>query len=360
MLADTLGAMLEEWRLRLEQNKPSFPLGAARWGVLQMCIYDMWCTMEEARIWDIGLSETERLMHSHSPPLAAMLGRLRTRLSQSFATTLSMSQRLQFELQRWHAQWLEASEGMRKADADASASNARVQQLQSRVHSLEEELSLHEAVRQAARGEPVPLEQRCARLQQENARLQSQLRHANAAHASIRARELSMKLTNEGLLDELARWRASLGEGAYADTPVAPHHAPAPPAAAADSADGSGTLADAPAISPVELQPLLSLFASYPVEAQRVALASISQVHAKLTGSESSLAPEPRSSRPARHAGSPASAIDGFALPARGAGGDAPSPRVAALQELAVSLTEEEARALAVAIKGRSRGVDPS
>ena len=41
MLAETLGGMLEEWRGRLEENKPSFPLGAARWGVLQMCIYDM-------------------------------------------------------------------------------------------------------------------------------------------------------------------------------------------------------------------------------------------------------------------------------------------------------------------------------
>ena len=40
-LAETLGGMLEEWRGRLEENKPSFPLGAARWGVLQMCIYDM-------------------------------------------------------------------------------------------------------------------------------------------------------------------------------------------------------------------------------------------------------------------------------------------------------------------------------
>ena len=41
LLAETLGGMLEEWRGRLEANKPSFPLGAARWGVLQMCIYDM-------------------------------------------------------------------------------------------------------------------------------------------------------------------------------------------------------------------------------------------------------------------------------------------------------------------------------
>ena len=41
VLAETLGGMLEEWRERLEENKPSFPLGGARWGVLQMCIYDM-------------------------------------------------------------------------------------------------------------------------------------------------------------------------------------------------------------------------------------------------------------------------------------------------------------------------------
>ena len=33
LLADTLGSMLEEWRSRLDANKPTFPLGAARWGV---------------------------------------------------------------------------------------------------------------------------------------------------------------------------------------------------------------------------------------------------------------------------------------------------------------------------------------
>ena len=82
LLAETLGGMLEEWRGRLEENKPSFPLGAARWGVLQMCIYDMWCTIEEARIWDIGLVESERFAHFYSPQLAAMLGRLRARLAQ--------------------------------------------------------------------------------------------------------------------------------------------------------------------------------------------------------------------------------------------------------------------------------------
>ena len=69
-----------------------------------------WCTIEEARIWDIGLTETERLAHFYSPALAAVLSRLRLRLSQAFATVLSMSQRMQFELQWWHTAWLEQGE----------------------------------------------------------------------------------------------------------------------------------------------------------------------------------------------------------------------------------------------------------
>ena len=48
ILAESLGAMLKEWRGRLDANKPSFPLGTARWGVLQMCIYDIWCVLEAA------------------------------------------------------------------------------------------------------------------------------------------------------------------------------------------------------------------------------------------------------------------------------------------------------------------------
>ena len=206
LLADTLGSMLEEWRSRLDANKPQFPLGAARWGVLQMCLYDMWCTIEEARIWDIGLTETERLAHFYSPQLAAMLGRLRVRLSQAFATTLSMSQRMQFELQRWHTQWVEQSEQLKREQASRQSLQFRVTQLQERVASLEEELTLHAARTGDAHRSRRPFSS-CRR----SGRSSKELRAANARNTSLRTSSLTLRLSNEGLLDELSRWRASPG-----------------------------------------------------------------------------------------------------------------------------------------------------
>ena len=47
------------------------------------------------------------MVHSYSPPLAALLGRVRVRLARCFQSVLAMSQRLQFELQRWHSHWLQ-------------------------------------------------------------------------------------------------------------------------------------------------------------------------------------------------------------------------------------------------------------
>ena len=70
MLEDTLTLMVDEWHVRLDENKPNFPLCAARWCVLQMCVYDMWCTIEQSRIWDIGLCEASRLAHFYSAALS--------------------------------------------------------------------------------------------------------------------------------------------------------------------------------------------------------------------------------------------------------------------------------------------------
>ena len=358
LLNDALGAMVEEWRGRLEENKPSFPIGAARWGVLQMCMYDMWCTIEESRIWDIGLAEVERIAHVHSPQLCGIIGRIRARLAQAFATTLSMSQRLQFELQRWHSQWIEATAQLRDAEGARSGLETQVSQLRARVASLEEEVGLHAAARKAAGGDPLPLEKRYHDLQQENQRLAQQLRATRATNASTRARELSLKLSNEGLLDELARWRARLGDGPYAagmgGAAAAGQQRPgAPPEGARTKgggspgrADGAAAIAEGSETSNKELddlQPLLSLFSSFPVGTQRAALDAISRVHATL-------------------ALDPAFADAGPGTRGHEGGGQARelerpasqgAARIAALQELALSLSEDEAKALISAVAAR-------
>ena len=388
ILAETLGAMLKEWRTRLDSNKPSFPLGAARWGVLQMCIYDMWCTLEEARIWDIGLSETERLAHFYSPALCAMLGRIRARLATSCSTTLSMSQRLQFELQRWHSQWLETNETLREAQQAKASLQQKVSQLQSRVQSLEGELELHHAAREAAGGVLLPLEQQCQRLQKENALLYSQLKQAQAHGSSARAKELTLKLTNDGLLEELGRWRATLGEGAVAGTDGAPagllpkglskgaalsEGRPFGGAAAVENSLGRGDVMRAPAAAteppPAELAPLLALFSSYAPPTQRTALEAIMQAHAALSdplgspGGQSMASsfgqlPPPAPPRVGQLGAPPAPAartLDALSMapePAAMATAGR-SARLGALEELATTLTEEEAEALVGAIAAR-------
>ena len=218
LLADTLSQMLDEWRDRLEQSKPSFPLGPARWGVLQMCMYDMWCTIEESRIWDVGLAETERFAHFFSPQLAAMLGRIRTRQSQAFDTTLSMSQRLQYELQRWNAQWNETAESFRREESSRQALQHHCHQLEAHVAQLEAENEIASALAAsaasaAANGDDADpnakrLERTLRRLQQQVVRLSQQLRQAHASNTSLRGRELSLKLSNDGMMLELEKWRA--------------------------------------------------------------------------------------------------------------------------------------------------------
>lgn len=351
LLADTLGGMLEEWRTRLDANKPSFPLGAARWGVLQMCLYDMWCTIEEARIWDIGLTEAERLTHFYSPPLAAMLGRLRVRLSQAFATTLSMSQRMQFELQRWHTQWVEQSEQLRREEGTRQSLQTQVTQLQERVTSLEDELTLH-----AARtGDPHPLEKAFQKLQEERTKLSQQLRAANARNTSVRTSNLTLKLSNEGLLEELARWRASLGDdpavskpgpkestmemgGRTGPPPQATAAPPDAPAAAAVSMQPGGEGGGAE-----QLAPLIELFSSYPADAQRVALDAIMRVHEALTGEASS---PPRA---------PANASGSVSVPPPPPRAGS-SERLGALEQLAATLSDEEADFLTQRIAQRRSG----
>ena len=329
LLAETLGGMLEEWRSRLDENKPSFPLGAARWGVLQMCIYDMWCTIEEARIWDIGLTECERLVHFHSPALSAMLGRLRLRLSQAFATVLSMSQRMQFELQRWHATWLEQGEKLRREETQRQALQQQVGQLQERISSLEEELTLYAA---KAGGDPHPLEKAFHKMQNENIRLSQQLRGAHGKATSARSENLSLRLSNEALFEELARWRERGGEDP--NSPPSPRKHDADAATPVDHPSGSDT------------RPLLELFASYEPRAQRVALDAILRVHEALTGE---VIATPSSGRPATGLasapppiGAEAAGVHSFALPPD----LSPPQRLQALEALTKTLSEAESQAL--------------
>jgi len=325
LLAETLGGMLEEWRDRLDQNKPTFPLGAARWGVLQMCIYDMWCTIEEARIWDIGLTETERFAHAYSPAMAAMLGRLRMRLAQAFSTVLSMSQRMQFELQRWHAAWLEQGEKLRSEEGQRQSLQFRLQQLQDRVTSLDEEMALYKA---KASGDMTPLEKAFKHQQQESIRLSQQLRAISSKNTSMRAQFMSLKLSNEGLLDEVSKWRKADEENKGGSPQKAPS------SAAPGSADTT---------------PLLEMFASYSPEAQRIALDAILRVHEALTGepAAATTAPTP----PA--VGDEPRVTQAAVLPSLPSRGVDPSERISALEQLADTLSEEESQALIRAVARR-------
>ena len=370
ILAATLGAMLKEWRQRLDANKPSFPLGAARWGVLQMCIYDIWCTLEEARIWDIGLSETERLAHFYSPALCTLIGRIRSRLAQACATTLSMSQRLQFELQRWHSQWLELNESLREAQQARASSQARVGELSHRVESLEAEVSLHVAAREAMGGQRHPLEAQCQRLQKENAALAQQLRTAQQDASSARARSLTLQMANEGLLGELGRWRAQAEKQAAA-AGSAPHQSRGGGGGVGGGGGGGGG-GVAEAEADPELQPLLTLFGSYPVHTQRIALEAILHAHdaltdravaeadARATTSSSfdltrSLSRGGESRVPLPPPAGGAARVGQESVPPVSVGASS-AGRLGAIEALAFTLTDDEAAALVSALSRRETG----
>jgi hypothetical protein len=333
-----------------------------------------WCTIEEARIWDIGLTETERFAHHYSPALAAMIGRLRLRLSQALSTVLSMSQRMQFELRRWHTAGIEQGEKLRSEEAQRLSLQQRVAQLQERVTSLEDECTLH-----AARGgDPHPLEKAFRKLQQENIRLSQQLRAAHAQNTSVRTSSLSLQLSNQGLLDELARCRAQLGEDMLTPRP----HAAVGAAASLPRDVDLSTLTEPMAASSVsaactaggtsqsDTQPLLELFASYGPDDQRIALDALVRVHEALTGesvarggtaSSSHLTPPP--APPAvgisEDAADPAAALPPILLSRPQAAVVAPPPeeRLLALEQLAETLSEEESQTLIRAVARRRAGL---
>jgi hypothetical protein len=215
-------------------------------------------------------------MHYYSPQLAAMLSRLRARHTQAFATVLSMSQRMQYELQRWHSQWVDQGNQLRQEQGARQSLQHRLAQLQERVKSLEEERTLYAA--RSGGDAAVKAEALFVKLQQERTQLSQDLRDERARSTSMRSSNLSLRLSNAGLLEELSRWRSRLAEPPSTFTRV-PQTA---------EVVGSGS----PPPPPPELQPLLELFESYPTETQQVALSALLQVNEALTGLP---APEARS-----------------------------------------------------------------
>ena len=129
--------MLLEWRNRLDNHKLSFPMNSTPWDVMQMIVYDIWCTVEETCIYDIAFVESLRMTHFYSPPLAVMLGKIRTRIAQSFGAVLAMSRRLEVEMQRLHTQWAEIGESFHKESSMRQAAQYQTEQLQAQVAMLE-------------------------------------------------------------------------------------------------------------------------------------------------------------------------------------------------------------------------------
>eukprot|EP00908_Phaeocystis_cordata_P019982 Transcript_31617.p1 GENE.Transcript_31617~~Transcript_31617.p1 ORF type:complete len:388 (+),score=171.30 Transcript_31617:1145-2308(+) len=209
-LANALGAMLEQWRAKLEASKPSFPMGSngsTLWGVVQMIVYDIWSTIEESRIWDTALLEAQRQVHSYSPQLAAMLGRVRARLAQSFESILSMSQRLQYELQRWHTQWVHAGESLKQESSLRHGLQRQTEQLQAKVVQLENDGRIASVLATKVADGSQGYEQTLRQLQAEVQALRKQLRAQQAQTTALRGREVELRLTNEGLMEEVSRWQ---------------------------------------------------------------------------------------------------------------------------------------------------------
>ncbi len=105
-----------------------------------------------------------------------------------------------------------------------------------------------------------------------------------------------------------------------------------------------------------ETQPLLELFASYPPEAQRVALDAILRVHEALTGEAATLTTGlPDLSGEAAAAEPSADATS--TVPPRGVD---PSKRLLALEQLADTLSEEESQVLIRSVARRRAALSAS
>ena len=224
-------------------------------------------------------------------------------------------------------QWLEEGESY-----GGKGRGALQGQRSGRVASLDDERSLY-AARASGGDAEKELEATFARLQADRARLSKELRQAHAKNTSMRASNMSLKLSNEGLMEELARWRARLGDDASLKAAAqsssslrAPPGVPPPQAAA----DGEGTGA---------IEPLVRLFESYSAGAQRAALEALQASHraARDTTDNTLELPAAAESPPASQS------------PAR-------EGRLAALEQLAASLSDSEAQYLVRQISRRRGG----
>jgi len=218
--------------------------------VMQMIVYDIWCTVEETRIYDIAFVESLRMTHFYSPQLAVMLGKIRTRIAQSFGAVLAMSRRLEVEMQRLHTQWGEIGESFHKESSMRQAAQYRTEQLQAQVAMLETRALANHDVPGGVVGQK---EEALVRLQSEVVALTKKLRSLRASNTTLKTAEIELRLTNEGLHSELSRWRAQFGatlpqQGAPAS---APDHA-APPA-------DNGTVSTPPAAMSHVLQAFKSM-----------------------------------------------------------------------------------------------------
>ena len=82
----------------------------------------------------VDASVASRRSHGGTAP-----DQVRARIAQSFESILSMSQRLQYELQRWHAQWVHAGESLKQESSLRHSLQLRTGQLQAKVKQLEDD-----------------------------------------------------------------------------------------------------------------------------------------------------------------------------------------------------------------------------
>ena len=332
-LANALGLMLEEWERRLAAAKPGFPLDATLWGVLQMIVYDIWSTIEESRIWDIALLETQRQAASVSPPLAQMVGRARQRLSQLFEAVLAMSQRLQFELQRWHSQWVSAEQTFKSESRERHGLHLKHEKLLTKLATIENASAVAAAVADGAAGGAAgaagaTYEKTLRRLQQESGALRAQVRTLTVHNQRLRGREVELKLAAEALEAELDQWRGKLQRAA----------------------------------AEARTQPILANFAAMAPAEQRACLDAL---HAEAARSSAAAdggggGDAPAADAPAAPAAGGADAPDGSAAAPAAAGGDGAAAatvaeqRADALHSIVDQLTEAEAELLAELLATRT------
>jgi len=136
-LERVLQDMLSAWNGRLEQHRFSVTIDDTPWSLMQMIVYDIWCTIEETRIYDIAFVESLRMTHFYSASLALFLGKIRTRIAQSFGSMLTMSRRLEVEMQRVQASWTDTGRLYHEEVGMRHAAEHHIRHLEAKLAMLE-------------------------------------------------------------------------------------------------------------------------------------------------------------------------------------------------------------------------------